>query len=1365
MKLISAFTPAATLVFLLFSIYSKSQVLQITDFAVFGGNGTCPSGAGQTPPSPPGCAVQIGVGSVINGNVGSYGIVNANGNVTVNGAIHSGKRVTMANSVSVSGRITAANSELLGTTILQTGNDAQLGGNLDINGSINVNTSVGSTVSGTVTHPALTTYSGPVPGGGEVIGAPVLPTLPAMPPITTFAPFGFTDITATQTIVPGAYKDMILGNTGGTITFSGPGNYVFRSIQIAQGPAKTFIFDLQGTGSGKINIYVHSDANLGPLQVQFINGAGNEDRVYWETHGTGSENPSPGTFAFLIGEGADMYGQVWAPYAAIKIGAGGCCTQHQGTLWSGTQVDVDHGTTITHLPCQSKLTIVKTLQGRVPASNWQFTSNIPGFASFSLPAAGGSITFSGLASGNYQITEVTKPGYTVSTSCGGTGSTASVSLGACDSTGCEFLNVCKGKITIRKVLQGIVPSAPWQFTSDIPGHSSFSLPATGGEITFPEIAGGIYSVTEVLKPGYRVSNSCGQLNQAVIALPDCDSAACEFLNVCKGNITIKIGVSGTAPATDWQFTSNIPGHASFTLPAAGGEVTFTGIPGGNYQVTQLPKPEYTASNNCGSGNIANINLPQCDSAACHFTNRKQNGCSWCRKSAILSQVWQNMCGDTCATPDIIVDLRLGTTAIDVSKLGTGEPATGSLQAAINYIIANGNVNGDCGLFIGVIATDCDTVPSQCSATGSRPPASDNFYSSANITITNTRPERLNIFGCNVGLQAANSSLPVITIQNSVGKVTVLDINVKGSTVAGYLVKNNADLVVVKTASATNNKLGYDVQDDNVEISDAPLISNNDTGIVVKGGPNNILRGNNSIVSNTGAGIRISGSGNESVGNVVGASGKPNGTGFIVSGNSNNIHDDFISYNAGDGIQISGRNNTIKGEQVTYNGARGIRVSGKFNLFDANRMVKFNTGDGFYVSDTSNNFTGNEAGNNGGHGFNADQSNGASANTFRTNAANNNGLQGIRACGQIDNGSNSGSGNGIDPQVVFNCIPVANAKFTVVDITTDKAYKYDASFNLISSAALNSLNSDANDATANGTSSYVLDRVDKQVYRYVSSYAASRVLRTPGGVILGSPTGIAIDGDQLWVSDETNRKLYRYSLSAAFTGTGTLNALQEISFSGNNTNARGLVIDATNLYVLDDVDKQMYRYPRAGGTGTASKILRDPAGSSLGSPSGAALDGTTLWIVDISKDRAYGYNFSLLFGTGNINASTQFVLFSANANATGIEVGNSSNLLRPSNPDNTASGTSSSADISNMMLSVFPQPSSGRFSVQFTSETAGRYSISIADMSGKVVMTYDQLNASIGRNLTEIDAGSLPKGMYSIIVETRQERETKKIVLK
>jgi len=212
--------PLAVLLMLfvvLFPISLVAQQLRITDFAVFGGNGSCPLGSGQKTPPTPGCGVMIGNGSAISGGAaGSFSFIKTGSSVNIGGGVYSGGNIQFSGNNTIAGRITAANGSSLTGNILQVGTSASLAGNIDVNGNILVNS---GTVLGKVTHPTGTVYSGPVPTGGNVTGVPALPTMPFMPAITTFPAAGSGSILTSKTITPGAYGTVALIGAQ-TLTFS-----------------------------------------------------------------------------------------------------------------------------------------------------------------------------------------------------------------------------------------------------------------------------------------------------------------------------------------------------------------------------------------------------------------------------------------------------------------------------------------------------------------------------------------------------------------------------------------------------------------------------------------------------------------------------------------------------------------------------------------------------------------------------------------------------------------------------------------------------------------------------------------------------------------------------------------------------------------------------------------------------------------------------------------------------------------------------------------------------------------------------------------------------------------------------------------
>ncbi|MBP9789008.1 MAG: hypothetical protein KBD57_00590, partial [Bacteroidia bacterium] len=324
-----------------------SQALPMSDFVVFGGNGT---NGPCTNPSSPGYGVIVGASSTINGgSLGTYTLFKTNASATLNSNIHSGGKVELSNNVTVTGKISAANTTNSTSTILTAGTNTIVGGNIDVKGNIVIGS---GTISGQVTRPAGKTYSGPAPAGGHVIGTPTLPTLPSLPAVTSFPSYGNSNVSTTTTINPGSYKSLNLSG-GKNITFNGPGVYVFKNISNS-GSGNKFIFNFQNSATGTIKIYVHGDVSLGKNNVDFING-GDASRLFLETHGSGSSS-SNGTYAFNIANGtisgrnSEWFGTVYAPYAAINFGANTGLSNLSGALWSGTQVNIQCGVAITYVP-------------------------------------------------------------------------------------------------------------------------------------------------------------------------------------------------------------------------------------------------------------------------------------------------------------------------------------------------------------------------------------------------------------------------------------------------------------------------------------------------------------------------------------------------------------------------------------------------------------------------------------------------------------------------------------------------------------------------------------------------------------------------------------------------------------------------------------------------------------------------------------------------------------------------------------------------------------------------------------------------------------------------------------------------------
>ncbi len=287
------------------------------------------------------CGIFLGSSNTITGDIGSTQKISAGKTLNIDGSIHSGGTIYFSSNNKIKGNVTAANRERSGSAAVSMGTGSFLSGNLDANGNIVIR---GGEVPGKVTHPQGTTYEGPKPGVGDVIGTPQLPELPALPPITDFPAAGKQDISNSQTITPGTYGNLCL-KSNKTITLSGPGVYVFKSIKL--GKNTRIVYDFKNETSGKFRIYVHEDADVQNVSA-FTRNGGDATGIYYETHGTG-HSCSHGRYSWSFESSCGGWlGTIWAPYAGIHIGSGQ--KNIKGAFYSGTRIACGDNSKIEYAP-------------------------------------------------------------------------------------------------------------------------------------------------------------------------------------------------------------------------------------------------------------------------------------------------------------------------------------------------------------------------------------------------------------------------------------------------------------------------------------------------------------------------------------------------------------------------------------------------------------------------------------------------------------------------------------------------------------------------------------------------------------------------------------------------------------------------------------------------------------------------------------------------------------------------------------------------------------------------------------------------------------------------------------------------------
>ena len=114
------------------------------------------------------------------------------------------------------------------------------------------------------------------------------------------------------------------------------------------------------------------------------------------------------------------------------------------------------------------------------------------------------------------------------------------------------------------------------------------------------------------------------------------------------------------------------------------------------------------------------------------------------------------------------------------------------------------------------------------------------------------------------------------------------------------------------------------------------------------------------------------------------------------------------------------------------------------------------------------------------------------------------------------------------------------------------------------------------------------------------------------------SGLATDGETLWVSDDGDDRLYAYNLS-----TGARDIGKEFDLHPDNGLAGGMWTDNAFIWVLDVWRDRAYAYNLADGSRVPGKDYY-PLDSQHTWPSGIWSNGTTTWIANYHSDTVFAY---------------------------------------------------------------------------------------------------------------------------------------------
>ena len=559
------------------SLFAQSPTTIIKDYVIWGNS-----------------SAQVGSSSIQGGAIGSNTLVKSVGNMIAGTSanktnIYSGGTIVLANSNVVNGNITSGlypfATQPPSGTIFSAGTSENFTGNIDVYGNILIG---GGTVTGTVTNPISSTYKlGAVTKFGT--GTPKVAILPQQLPVITDLSLIYSTPVVIQkitsgTVVPGNYGDLSIGGNS-TVTLSGPGTYVFKSITTT-GPNSSIIFNFNSL-PGNYLIYVYGDVILNRTSCSITNGGtGAANRIFTEVHGTGATN---GGVTFSMSNGSNgngnassWFGSVWAPFATITIGTpNGPAMAVQGAFWSGTQVNVVDGVNIVYNPSAVNTCTAPSITAQ-PSASTQTKCLNSSSTPLSVTATGTGLSYQWYSNSTNSISGGTSlgsgsgaqtPTYTPSTTTAGTLYYYVVVSGACtpsvtsNVSGAVTVNptsvagtvssnqaICSGSSPADITLSGQTGTIQWQSSSD---NITFTNIAGATATTLTSVQMGnlttIRYYRAVVTSGVCASATSGVVTVTVNALPAITTQPTAPTATCDGSGTQTISVTATGPGLTYSW--------------------------------------------------------------------------------------------------------------------------------------------------------------------------------------------------------------------------------------------------------------------------------------------------------------------------------------------------------------------------------------------------------------------------------------------------------------------------------------------------------------------------------------------------------------------------------------------------------------------------------------------------------------------------------------------------------------------------------------------------------------------------------------------------------------------------------------------
>ena len=121
-----------------------------------------------------------------------------------------------------------------------------------------------------------------------------------------------------------------------------------------------------------------------------------------------------------------------------------------------------------------------------------------------------------------------------------------------------------------------------------------------------------------------------------------------------------------------------------------------------------------------------------------------------------------------------------------------------------------------------------------------------------------------------------------------------------------------------------------------------------------------------------------------------------------------------------------------------------------------------------------------------------------------------------------------------------------------------------------------------------------------------------------------PRAITSDGTTMWVSDNTDDKIYAYNLTTGLRDTDEeFNTLD----TAENNSPYGIWSDGTIMWVADILTNTIFAYRMSDKQRDSSKDFNTLAAAGNTRPTGIWSDGTTMWVANRVQAKIYAYRMS------------------------------------------------------------------------------------------------------------------------------------------